>query len=178
MTGQSLAVQWDSYGMFSGTIDNRAVYFDGTAYVNNTFGIYGGGRVELGNYFTALLNAPVALVHSALSSTAISTWWNAGKTTAFNNWQAKGFSKYDNRVHRSRLDGHSGVLVVNRRGNVTYSDEAARSAFSHGLAADYLYSPVGRYHRLSFPGRAASRETPRRTRARDVAINRKVVEQS
>lgn len=89
MTGQSLAVQWDSYGMFSGTIDNRAVSFDGTAYVNNTFGIYGGGRVEWGNYFTALLNAPVALVHSALSSTAISTWWNAGKTTAFNNWQAK-----------------------------------------------------------------------------------------
>lgn len=89
MTGQSLASQWDTWGMFAGAVDPRAVYFDGTAYVTNAFGIYGGGRVEWGNYFTALLNAPVALVLSALSSTAISTWWNGGKTTAFNNWQAK-----------------------------------------------------------------------------------------
>ncbi|WP_171841633.1 hypothetical protein, partial [Enterococcus faecalis] len=52
---------------------------------------------------------------------------------------SKGFYIYDNLLHGGELAGHSGVLAVDRRCNITNSNETPRCPVRHGMVADHLY---------------------------------------
>lgn len=56
---------------------------------------------------------------------------------------SKGFYIYDNLLHGGELAGHSGILAVDRRCNITNSNETPRCPVRHGMVADHLYPAAG-----------------------------------
>lgn len=71
----------------TGAPDARAFIHDGTSWAAMTSG--GQGRNQLATDLIAHADAPVALILSGVSGTAISYWWSSGKTANYDAWEAK-----------------------------------------------------------------------------------------
>ena len=71
----------------TGTPDARAVIHDGTSWALMT--PTGEPRNVFCSTLIAAADCPVAYITSDAAGSAMSNWWNAGKTTSYNNWEAK-----------------------------------------------------------------------------------------
>ena len=71
----------------TGTPDSRAFIHNGSAWA--AIPSAGEGQNALATQLVAYADAPVALILTGLGGTALASWWSAGKTTNYTDWEAK-----------------------------------------------------------------------------------------
>ncbi len=85
--GQSQIVNWYTNGPGMASVDDRAVYHDGTAWTQMPTS--GRGRAAFANALIGLMDCPVAVVAKGYGGSQIEQWYDAttGKKTYYDQWE-------------------------------------------------------------------------------------------